>query len=163
MGYSLNVDGMDEISRMLSDLDERAPAAAASALYDGAGVMRDKIQQGTKDIAVAPFRFAPPGTKRAPSPEEKQVLLDHGVGIAKFDRDGTEVSTSVGLSGSGYVDWFGKQKPVALIANSINSGTSFMNKQPYFRKAVSSGSAQVEQTIVQALEKSLGEITGGKT
>lgn len=30
----------------------------------------------------------------------------------------------------------GNAKPIAVIANAINSGTSFMTKQPFFRKAV---------------------------
>lgn len=47
-------------------------------------------------------------------------------------------------------------KPIPVIANAIESGTSFMNKQPFFRKAVnkSRGAAQgaMESTIKTKLE-----------
>ena len=36
MAYELKVDGMAEISEMLSKLEEAAPAVAAEALYEGA-------------------------------------------------------------------------------------------------------------------------------
>ena len=39
-------------------------------------------------------------------------------------------------------------KPVDVIANSINSGTSFMEKQPFFRKAVN----KAKNPIVAAME-----------
>ena len=39
MGYELKVDGMTEISETLSKLEEKAPAVAAKALYEGAGIM----------------------------------------------------------------------------------------------------------------------------
>lgn len=40
------------------------------------------------------------------------------------------------------------QKPIAVIANSINSGTSFMEKQPFMRKAFS----QTKSAAVAAIE-----------
>ena len=48
-------------------------------------------------------------------------------------------------------------KPSPVIANAINSGTSFMEKQPFFRKATSraKGKAQeaFEKTVLAALDQ----------
>ena len=38
-------------------------------------------------------------------------------------------------------------KPVGLIANAINSGTSFMRKQPFIRKAISKSKEQANDAI----------------
>lgn len=108
-------------------------------------------------------------------------------GIAKFKKTGVSVDTSIGFNNAGYAPvafkGMGKNartnyrynrenntatqskyarggtniKPIPVIANAINSGTSFMEKQPFFRKAVSraKGAAQAafEKTAEAALDQ----------
>ena len=50
MRYEMKVDGMAEISELLGKLEERAPAVASGALYEGAGVMADEIRKGAETI-----------------------------------------------------------------------------------------------------------------
>lgn len=172
MAYEMKTDGMEDISKMLENLEDAAPRAASRALYRGAGVMRDEIARGIEGIRTAPFKFAKSGETRLPSPEEKAVLQQAGVGIAKFDKNGTEVGTSVGFGKDGYADvsWNHmrsgartnyksdgqSQKPVAVIANAINSGTSFMSKQPFIRKAAKSGENKAVQAMKEVIEAELG-------
>lgn len=143
----MKVDGMTEISEMLTKLEEKAPAIAAQALYDGAGIMAEEITKGAESIRTAPFKYAKE-ERRLPSPEEKEIVLQATAGIAKFDKEGTEINTSVGYRNAGYADLKGKTKPIPLIANSINHGTSFMQKQPFLRKAFS----QQQGAAVAAIE-----------
>lgn len=157
MAYTMKTEGMDEISRMLSQLGESAQAAASAGLYEGAGVMAGEMAAGVASIRTAPFKYTVFGT-RAPSPEEKAVL-EGAVGIAKFDKNGSEVDTSVGFASAGYAEVAGRRKPIAQIANAINSGTSFMQKQPFVRKTVRAGSKKAEAAIVAAIEKRIDEIT----
>lgn len=192
MPYTLTIDGMDEITAMLSDLDEDAQGIAALALYEGAGIVADEIEKQARSIKTSPFKYAKGGEQRDPSPEEKQILIDEGAaGIAKFDKTGNYVGTAVGYNRTGYamvswnhmkgngrtnykvknmkIVWSGKAylkkgsdghyqrnrgaggltnaKPVAVIANAINSGTSFMKKQPFIRKAVSKSKQRAEDAI----------------
>ena len=107
-----------------------------------------------------------------------------GAGIAKFRKTGISVNTSIGFNSSGYVMVSARQskkartnyrydrktntivhsskagagsanvKPVAVIANAINHGTSFMDKQPFFRKAVS----QAKSKAKSAFEAKANEI-----
>ena len=151
MAYQMKVDGMAEISELLSQMEEKAPAVAARALYDGAGIMADEIRKGTETIKTAPFKYARNGT-RLPSPEEKEIVSQAAVGIAKFDKNGTEVDTSVGFRQSGYAELNGKQKPIPVIVNAINSGTSFMNKQPFIRKAANSGAPKAMKAMKDRIE-----------
>ena len=58
MGYELKVDGMAEISETLSKLEERAPAVAAKALYEGAGIMADEVKKSADSIRTAPGKRA---------------------------------------------------------------------------------------------------------
>lgn len=152
MPYQMKVDGMVELSETLTKLGDSAPAVAAQALYEGAGLMAEEIRKGAETIKTAPFKYAKPGETRLPSPEEKQIVLDAGAGIAKFDRNGTEVDTSVGYRSSGYADLNGKTKPIPLIVNSINSGTSFMKQQPFIRQAARKGSPKAIKKMTQKIE-----------
>ena len=155
MAMTMKVDGIEELSRKLTDLGDRAEEVAAKALYAGAGVMANAYRNAAASVRAQPFRYAV-FKKRDPSFEEKAAIQGQ-TGIAKFDKSGSEVQTSVGLKGSGYVTIAGKQKAVRKIANAINSGTSFMDKQPFMRKATSTAKAAaqaaIEKKITEEIEK----------
>ena len=192
MAYTLKVEGMEEITAMLAEVEDAASGIAAQALYEGAGIIADAISKGARGLRTAPFKYAAGGVQREASPEEKAILLQEGAaGIAKFDKTGNYVGTAVGYNRTGYamvswnhmkgngrtnykvknmkIVWSGKAylkkgsdghyqrnrgaggltnaKPVAVIANAINSGTSFMKKQPFIRKAVSKSKQRAEDAI----------------
>ena len=148
MPFSIQWEGADELLRKMDKLPEKAAKVAAEALYEGAGVMADAVSQAVHGIATEDFRYATGGRKRLPSPEEKAILEGAKHGVAKFRNDGTKIQTSIGFDNSGYADLNGKRKPIPLIANSINHGTSFMQKQPFLRKAFS----QQQGAAVAAIE-----------
>ena len=59
-------------------------------------------------------------------------------------------------------------KPIGVIANSINSGTSFMKKQPFIRQAVKAATPKCEAAIIKTAESLIDSIlkeneTGGKS
>ena len=191
MSWKMAVEGMADVSELLTKLEEEAPAAAAEGLYEGAAVMRKGLAEAALSIKTAPFKYARDGEKRLPSPEEKQIVLDAGVGVASFERYGVEISTSVGYNDDGYADvkWnhmsskartnYKRQsfkgfenmttstlkfagvykrgaqntKPIGVIANAINSGTSFMQKQPFFRKGVNKHQREAMEAMKRRIEK----------
>ena len=157
MADELKVDGMTEISELLSTLEEAAPAIAAEALYEGAGTMSAAINSAAESIKTGPGSTREEA--RYATPEEKAAVLAAGAGIAKFDKTGTEVNTSVGYKSAGYAVIKGKTKPVPLIVNSINSGTSFMHKQPFVRQAARSGGAKAMSVMTAFIEDAFGKIT----
>ena len=161
MPYEMKIDGMAEISETLSKLEERAPRIAAKALYEGAGIMADAIKSGAGSIKTAPFKWASRsrGETRLPSPEEKAIVENAAAGIARFDKNGTEVQTSVGFQNAGYAKLEGKVVPVPVIVNSINSGTSFMQKQPFVRKAAKSGGTKAMAAMKEVIEDEFAAIT----
>jgi len=180
MAYNVSTEGMDELSRTLGSLGNAAQGVAAAALYEGAGMMADAVSSGIEGISTDLFRYAKDGQQRKPSPEEKAILRGAGkAGIAKFTKGGTSVDTSVGFNNAGYaaVSWKTRKsrttyemngqtvKPVPMIANAINSGTSFMQKQPFFRKAVSrtqaKAKARIESEVLRMLEDAANKQLNG--
>lgn len=158
MPMTMKVTGIEELGQKLRDLGDQAGYVAAHSLYAGAGVMANAYARAAESIRAAPFRYAWNGRKRLPSLEEKAAVVGT-TGIAKFEGGGTEINTSVGISGAGYVNIAGRRKAVKLIANSINSGTSFMDKQPIFRQAVTNTKNSASQAIVDTADRLIEEIT----
>lgn len=157
-GFSFEVDGLDNMIQKFGKIPETAGKIAAEALYEGAGVMADAVSRAVNGIATEPFKYAAGGRKRKPSPEEKEILKKAKKGVAKFRKNGVSVQTSVGMQNAGYAELNGKTKPIPLIANSINSGTSFMQKQPFMRKAFSQTKGAATAAIENGINKRLDEL-----
>lgn len=147
---------------MLEAMADSAPKAAAFALYEGAGSMRQEMENQAKRIKTEPFKYAAGGETRLPSPEEKAIVENGAIGVAKFHKDDDGCDTSVGFSNAGYAMLAGRRVPIPLIANSINSGTSFMQKQPFVRKAKSAGSKKAVDVMKKSITEYLEKKTGGK-
>lgn len=157
MAFSVQVEGLDELVQSIDKLGDKALDMAALSLYKGAGVMADSVSQAVRGIVTEPFHYAKSGKTRKPSPEEKAIVASAKMGVAKFQKGGGDVQTSVGLKDSGYAMLKGKRKPIPQIANAINSGTSFMQQQPFFRKAVSKAkrpaTEAIEREFIKQIEK----------
>ena len=158
MPFRLQWTGTEELLRKMEKLPEKAEKIASEALYEGAGVMADAITQSVHSIQTEEFKYASGGKKRKPSPEEKAILESAKHGIAKFRKDGTSVQTSIGFENAGYAKLGDKEVPIPLIANSINHGTSFMQKQPFLRKAFSQNKGKVLATIEAGIKKRENEL-----
>lgn len=160
MAYKISTSGMDELLGKLQKAGDAAHDIAAVGLYEGAGVVADSVSQAVRGIATEPFRYAAGGHRRLPSPEEKAVLEAAEKGVAHFRDDGGSVNTSVGLNAAGYGTVAGRTKPVGLIANAINSGTSFMSKQPFYRRATSQSKGQALGKIETKLREEIDKLSG---
>jgi HK97 gp10 family phage protein len=147
MPFSIQVEGMNELIRSMEKLPEKAAKVAAEALYEGAGIVADKVSGAVNGIATEPFKYATGGRMRKPSPEEKALVAGAKHGVAKFRKNGVSVQTSVGYQNAGYGTINGKTKPIPQIANAINSGTSFMQRQPFMRKAFSQSRGPAQAAI----------------
>ena len=156
-GRSVTV-GLDKEKNKFIKLGQAIEGISKAALFDGAGAMAGEINLEIANIRTEPFRYAFNGHQRLPSPEEK-AALQGSIGIAKFQGSGSEVETLVGPTGNGYADVAGKTKPVMLIARAINSGTSFMKKQPIFRRAASKGRKAAEEAMRKTAEERIEQIT----
>ena len=158
MGFSIQVEGLNELLKDMENMPKAAEKVAAEALYEGAGVMADAVSRAVDSIETEPFRYAAGGKKRKPSPEEKAILQAAPKGVAKFRKNGVGIQTSVGMQNSGYATLAGKTKPGPQIANSINSGTSFMEKQPFMRRAFSQNQSAAQAAIEAGIKSREDEL-----
>lgn len=159
MRYTFNVN--NTITEFLDDLDGAAAGAASAGLYKGAGVVADAISAAIDGIATEPFHYVKEGQpKRKASPEEKAALGQGAFGIAKFRKGGGEVTTSIGMGNSGYGQVNGRTVPVPVIARSIDSGTSFMQKQPFLKNALRKAGGEALAAIGAEIDARFSDIIG---
>ena len=159
MAMTMQVSGLEDVSRMLTEVGEKAGDVAAKALYDGAGVMADAYAEAVNGMGAEKFRYAFNGRKRLASIEEKAALVGKS-GIAKFEKNGSEVLTSISAIGDlGYVQIAGRRIAVRLIANAVNKGTDFRKKDAVFSRAVSKAKGAASAAIVSKAEKLIDEMT----
>lgn len=162
MPMTIRTDGLKELSSMLARLGDKAQDVASGALYDGAGIVADAMKAAANSIQAEPQRRKnrPPAKTpaRLPTPAEKAAVVNK-TGIAHFRKEGGDVNTLIGVTGaSGYATVNGRRKPVRMIARAINSGTSFMKKQPVFRKAATMSTTPAQAAIVAKAEELFNEI-----
>ena len=168
MAWGITGD-LDSISAKVQKLENAAMKATAKGMYKGAGIAADNLSSSINSIRTEPFVYATT-TKRAASPEEKAVLQSAAHGVAKFHTNGVEMDTSVGLDNSGYATFarakvFGKMKsgrhrgergiPIPVLARSIESGTSFREKQPFMRRAWAKSKSPAAEAIRSTVESEL--------
>lgn len=159
MAYKMEIEGIEELNSLLEKLGSKAESVAAASLYDGAGVLADGIKKAAQDIEAEPQHGK---QKRQPTPEEKAAVIQ-AIGIAKFRKDGNSVETVVGVTNkSGYAKIGKKEKPVAMIASAVNSGTSFMKKQPFVRIGKNKSQGAASAAIVSKAEDMFDKIINNK-
>ena len=154
MAFYFEVTGIEELIAKMQKAPDKGADIAALALYDGAAVVADAVSSAVHGIATEEFHYTKFGT-RLPSPEEKAILLGAKKGVAKFHKNQARVDTSVGMQNAGYGNLNGKTKPIPQIANAINSGTSFMKPQPFFRQAVERSASAAAGIIEGGIESRL--------
>ena len=157
MAMTVKVNGLETISMMLQDLGDKAEGIASRGLFEGAGIMADEIRKEAAGIRTGPG--ASRESARYATQEEKQIVMNAAAGIAKFKKNGTEVDTSIGFRNAGYAEINGKSVPIPKIVNAINSGTSFMHKQPFVRKAANRAKERASEAIRASIEADLNKIT----
>lgn len=90
------------------------------------------------------------------SDTQKQGLID-GVGIAKIESDGSSVNTKVGFNG--YNDHVTKHypqgQPNALVARSLESGSSIGTKHPIVRPTANKVRKTVEKKMADKVKKEI--------
>lgn len=188
MAWGISMTGMNELIRSLDKLPQEGARIASEALYEGAGVVADSVSRAGNSIRTQPFKYAKGGAKRLPSPEEKALVVNARHGVARFRKTGVKVQTKVGYQQLGYgaITWnhaktYGgsrtkykqgangrmvhasrgtgqSMKPIPLIINSINSGTSFMVRQPFMNKAISQSNAPAKAAMENGIKSRLDKL-----
>ncbi len=154
----MSTKGLDDAIAMLSKVGSKSRDIIERGLYEGAGVVADAVRENIDDIPTSEDWGTPNHPKAGPSAKEKDALRE-GLGVSPMETSGGTTNVSVGFDG--YSDDvtknFPKGKPVAMIARSVERGTSFMQARQFIKPAVASSKSQaiakMDQTIKEEIKK----------
>jgi len=160
----MKTSGLDIEMEKFKALMDKAPEIASRALYKGAGVMADEYKRAAAGMPTEKNRYVGPNDPPRHATNAEKNAVVRGIGIARFRKNVDSVDTSVGINSSGYAaniktKKYPNGKPIPLIANGINSGSSFMVKYPFARKAEASGKAKAVAAMDAEGQKLIDEVT----
>lgn len=148
--------GLDQYLAQLGNLEDRADGLAGRAIYEGAKIVADKVRANIESLPVqeGPVK----GKRRDPYQDEKDGLLA-GLGIAKKKVNDGFINVKIGMDGynSRVTEKYPKGHPNAMIARSINAGTTFMNRHPFINSAVNSSKAAAEEKMKEIIEEGINK------
>lgn len=144
--------GIDEYIAKLEKLDRLTKGMIKQGIYDGADIVADEMRKQIEALPVQQGKAK--GKRRDPTEVEKQGLLD-GFGISKMREDDGVINAKLGFHGynAHKTKKWPNGQPNAMIAGSIERGTTFMNRHAFVSKAVRNSQARCEQAIAAKIDE----------
>ena len=142
--------GLDEYVSKLGDLVFVGETLVGRAIYQGADIVADAVKESINALP-----------KEACSSIQK-TGLQKGFGIARMRNDNGLLNVKIGFAGYNVIKTktWPKGQPNAMIARSIESGTSWKSKHPFIAPAVRKAKAQAEAAMQKELDKDIKKIMG---
>lgn len=163
--------GIDQYIKKLEDFTDATDGMLKATIYPGAKVIADEMRSAIKDlpeikttpretkgsgvkrpkdIRKRPKRTMPAGVTRV----EKEGLLD-GLGISGMRYDGSLLNAKLGMDGYNkhVTEKWPKGHPNAMIARSVESGTSFRKKTPFVDPTVRKNKARAENEMKREFDE----------
>ena len=148
--------GMDEYVAKLEGLSNQSEKYIKEAIYKGTAVVMNSVKSSLQSIQTDDTYHSKSGVRRGPTTVQKRGLLE-SLGIADMRTDGHFINAKIGFDGYNKVvtkKWT-KGQPNNMVARSVESGTSWMRKQPFMRKAVNNAKASCEETMRVSIDESI--------
>lgn len=155
-------EGVDDLIAQYQKLEKDTEKVIGKAIYNGAGVVMKACVSAVEGIATDNRFGTPENPTTGPSTIQK-IGLQRALGIAKMRNDNGFYNVKIGFDGYNSVKTktWPQGQPNMMVARAIESGTSWMRKQPFMRKAEQSSRSQCElvmsETVDQEIQKIIGE------
>ena len=128
-------------------------------VYAGAAVVADSVRRAIQALPVGDGRARDGGLVDTVTLPQKAGLLD-GFGISRMKDDDGFVNVKLGFAGynATRTKRYPRGQPNALIARSVNSGTTFRKKTKFVDKAVNSARKAAEAAMDAACSREIEKI-----
>ena len=139
--------GIEQYEKQLEQIGRQAPRILGRALYDGAGILADAVQDEIKGLD----RLDP----------RQREGLSKGLGVARFwEKDGN-LQTKIGWEG--YNSWKTKRWPLgqpnAMIARTTIRGTSWMPANRFTDRAARKARERCVKAMQERMDREFAALT----
>lgn len=149
--------GLSDYIALLGNLEFNASNMIGRSIYVGAAVVADEIRSQIEALPVGEIERG--NKQRYPTQIEKDGLLA-GLGIAKMQNDSGYYNVKIGMDG--YNDHvtakYPKGHPNAMVARSIDSGSTYMKKVPFISRSVQATKAKAEEEMKKQFDELAEEV-----
>lgn len=159
--WIVNNEAINSYLSMLKKMQVNSDEIIRRAIYPAAGIMADAIKKEVDNLPiVSPKEIGTENKKLKGITSKQKEGLQDSLGISPMkERDGI-ISAKIGFDGYNSVKTkkFPNGQPNAMIARSINSGTSFREKTQFMDKAIRKNRKKVEKEIEKQLDEQIKKI-----
>lgn len=147
--------GIEEYLAELGNLGMGAEGYIKKAVYPAAGLVADEV---IKNIDGIPERKGWKDTKGVTDTQRKG--LKEGFGIARFQNEGGYVHVKLGFDGYNEhrTEKWPEGQPNAMVARSIEGGTSWSPKYRFVAPAVKATTSRAENMMKVSIDRSIQKI-----
>lgn len=154
----IELKGLNEYTKALSRLSSQYRSEViGKAIYGAAGIVTDEIAQRARTIPTDERWGTQEHPANGPRKFEAEAIA-RGLGIAPMREDHTGYfDVKVGFSGYSTLRtkrWPNGQ-PIAMLARSVDRGTTFMKANPFIKNAV----AAKRKAAVESMKRTIDEET----
>lgn len=150
---SMTYRGPQKIADMLEAIGKDAEKIAKVSLYEGVRVMLDALEDAINNLPEAPSGRPYDGLL----PEDKEDMID-SLGVARFNAS-THEAIDTHISVDGYTRRTEKQYPngvpLAMLARSLESGSSVRAKHPFVRPAAREAASRCKAAIAAKMDEQI--------
>lgn len=152
--------GVDTYIGKLALLRDHSDVAIRNAVYAGASIVADEIRYEINQIPIVRNQKATPDNQIDGVTRAQKNGLQDGFGISKFGNDRGFINVKLGFDGYNKTRTkkYPMGQPNALIARSVNSGTSFRKKRRFVDKAVNSSRKNALNKMSSVLDDEIKKI-----
>lgn len=153
-------EGIDNLISQYEKLEKKSLDVIGKAIYSGAGVVMKTVSSAVDSINTD-NRYGTAGSPTSGPTTIQKIGLVNSLGITKMRQDGDFWNVKIGFDGYNSVKtkkWPNGQ-PNSMVARSVESGTSWMAKQPFMRRAEQSAMAPCERAMAETVDKEISKLT----
>jgi len=154
---NLGFKGLEEYSAKLNRLSALSrDNIIGAAVYDGAKIMADAIKA---ELNALPTDEGHDRKKAGPSQADKDAVIQ-GMGIAPMQDDDGYLNVKVGFDGydARPTPQYPRGHPIAMLARSIRSGTSWMEGHDFVKTAKAKSRPAAIAAMKQRVEREIEKI-----
>lgn len=159
---TFKTQGLDKYVAQLERLGKKTDTVISEAVYEMAKVVADEVKANLIALPSVPDTeglkaFASTPQQKIPITKAQKWGLVHSFGIASLRNEGGFIHVKIGFDGYNEVKTktFPNGQPNALIARSIESGSSTREKTPFLRPALAAARKQAIEAARVKFDESI--------
>lgn len=145
----------------LGRLGDAAEGVIKKAVFPAAGIVADEIRKNIDNLPTDTMRLLQDGEQFTGLPQNQKIDLQRALGITgmRVDDNGF-IGVRVGFGGYGTMKTrkYRKGVPNAMLARSVESGSSVRRKTPFVRPAINAKKKQAVEEMRKIIDSEIEKI-----